>query len=99
MLSKENALLLIQEALDALHKSAILETKIHVGEETVLFGVGSSIDSMGFVTLITDIEERLNAITNKDLFIVLSDLEDLYPEAPVLSASMFAEYLIHLANG
>lgn len=98
MLTREDAIQLIQEALDALHKSAILETKTHVVNDTALFGAGSSIDSMGFVTLITDVEERLNALTNKDLFIVLSDLEDLYPEAPVLSASMFAEYLIHLAN-
>jgi hypothetical protein len=98
MLTREDAILLVQEALDALQKSAILEAKIHVINDTALFGVGSSIDSMGFVTLITDVEERLNALTKKDLFIVLSDLEDLYPEAPVLSASMFAEYLVRLVN-
>lgn len=98
MFSKERAFTLIGEAVDALSRAGIISEACSVKADTALFGFGSNIDSMGFVTLITDIEERLNAEIQRDIFIVLSDIEELYPEAPVLSVSMFADYLVKIAN-
>jgi hypothetical protein len=98
MLTVEIALTLMQDCLDSLHSSGIIEIPIKVRPETPLFGNGSQLDSMGFVTFITDVEERVNEATKKDIFIVLSDIEELYPNDPVLTASMFGSYLASITN-
>ena len=97
MLEKDTILSLLQESIQSLRRSGIIEAAIDVNGETVLLGAGSSLDSMGFVTFVTDVEERLNRETGKDLYIVLTELEERYPGAPALSASMFADYLVTLA--
>ncbi len=98
MLNEQALLGLIQESLDSLHRGGVVETPISVGEETSLFGEQSDLDSMGFVTFISDIEERLNQRAGRDLFIILSDLEEMYPASAKLTASMFTKYLTKLLN-
>ncbi len=98
MLEKHEVIALLQESLQSLRRSGIIETDIVVDTDTVLLGTGSSLDSIGFVTFVTDVEERLNRKTGKDLYIVLTDLEELYPGALQLSASMFSDYLLRLAQ-
>lgn len=98
MLSKERALEIMQLCLDDLHAAGMLDNKVHISPTLPLFGEGSQLDSMGFVTFVTDVEERVIAEAHKDIFIVLSDIEELYPDAPVLSASMFSDYLLSIAN-
>lgn len=98
MITRENVIKMMQEALDSLHRGGIIENKLDLVAETPIFGAGSNLDSMGFVTFITDVEDRLNQIENKDVFIVLSDLEELYPGAPALTAGMLGEYLVRIVN-
>ncbi|GAC1658491.1 MAG: hypothetical protein NVS4B13_01560 [Candidatus Elarobacter sp.] len=97
MLEKDAIISLLRESIESLRRSGIIEVDIDVQPETVLLGTGSSLDSMGFVTFVTDVEERLNAATGKDLYIVLTELEEMYPGASELSASMFADYLVKLS--
>jgi acyl carrier protein len=97
MLEKDAIVGLLRESIDSLRRSGIIEADIDVQPQTVLLGSGSSLDSMGFVTFVTDVEERLNRETGKDLYIVLTELEELYPGASELTASMFADYLVKLA--
>jgi acyl carrier protein len=68
--------------------------QVTIEPTTQLFGSGSHLDSMAFVSFVTDVEERLSQISAPDFFIVLSDIEELFPEAPSLTADMFAEYLL-----
>jgi acyl carrier protein len=81
---------LIQESLESLAVAA--------NEETSLFGENSDLDSMGFVTFVSDIEERLNRKADKEVFIILSDLEEMYPASAKLTVSMFTKYLTKLLN-
>jgi hypothetical protein len=97
MLSKSDVMALMQESIDSLKRSGLIETALPVSDGAVLLGQESSLDSMGFVTFITDVEERLNRKTGKDVYIVLTDLQDKYPGAAQLSGAMFAEYLVSLA--
>lgn len=89
---------LIQESLDGLFNSAMIDCKIHVDQATPLFGSSSNIDSMSFVALVTDVEDRISRMTGKDYFIVLSDIEELYPNDPTLTAGMLASYLVGLSD-
>jgi hypothetical protein len=94
---KDQILGLLRESVQSLRRSGIIEVEMEVEADTVLLGTGSSLDSMGFVTFVTDVEERLNRATGKDLYIVLTELEELYPGAAQLTASMFADYLVQLS--
>ena len=98
MVERGHILTLLQESIQSLRRSGIIEAEIDVDSETVLLGTGSSLDSMGFVTFVTDVEERLNRETGQDLYIVLTDLEERFPGAPALTASMFADYLVALTS-
>jgi acyl carrier protein len=89
---------LIQESLESLHRGGIIETAVAANEETSLFGENSDLDSMGFVTFVSDIEERLNRKADKEVFIILSDLEEMYPASAKLTVSMFTKYLTKLLN-
>lgn len=97
MLERTAILDLLQESMQSLRRSGIIEAEVDVDPETVLLGEGSSLDSMGFVTFVTDVEERLNRATGKDLYIVLTELEERYPGAAALTAAMFADYLVALS--
>jgi acyl carrier protein len=96
-MEKDRILALLLESVRSLRRSGIIETDMEIEPDTVLLGTGSSLDSMGFVTFVTDVEERLNRETGKDLYIVLTELEELYPGAAQLTASMFADYLLELS--
>ncbi|QWD72738.1 hypothetical protein [Polynucleobacter sp. UB-Raua-W9] len=98
MFTEEMSLSLMQQCLDGLQKSGMIDAQIIVKPDMPLFGEGSQLDSMGFVTFITDIEERIIDLSKKDIFIVLSDIEEMYPNAPVLTASMFGSYLVSITN-
>ena len=96
-MEKDRILALLLESVRSLRRSGIIETAMEIEPDTVLLGTGSSLDSMGFVTFVTDVEERLNRETGKDLYIVLTELEELYPGSAQLTASMFADYLLQLS--
>ena len=98
MFTSKNIISFIQESLDGLYNSSMIDSKIFVSEETELFGGRSNIDSMCFVALITDVEDRLCRLTGKDIFIVLSDIEELYPDSPVLTVGLLINYLKDLNN-
>lgn len=89
---------LLSESMASLRRSGVVTADIEVRSDTVLFGSGSSLDSIGFVTFVTDVEERLNRTTGKDLYVVLTDLEELYPGAAELTAGMLANYLLVLSS-
>jgi hypothetical protein len=98
MLGKESVLAILGESIRSLRRSGIIEAEMDVEPATVLLGAGSSLDSMGFVTFVTDVEERLNRETGDDLYIVLTELEELYPGETQLTASMLADYLVRLTG-
>ena len=99
MLPNHSVVALIQKSLDALYEASMFDTQVLVVDETPLFGGDSNIDSMCFVALITDVEDRLSQLTGKDIFVVLSDIEEMYPDAPILTAGMLSNYLGMLVDG
>jgi acyl carrier protein len=59
--------------------------------------MGSELDSVAFVTLISDLEERLSRETGTDLFLVLDELHEFNGEDPSLTVRTLAPYLVELA--
>lgn len=98
MITQERCLALIQIGLDNLHESSLLPEKVSVGPETVLLGVGAMLDSIGFVTFVSDMEDRLSRELGREIFFVLDDIQDFNVTNPFLSAAVLAAYMERLAG-
>ena len=94
-----NFISIINKIVNKLYESEIIDQRIDVVESTPIFGLGSIFDSMAFVSLISDVEDSVNTELGTDIYIVLSDIEDLFPNESNLTAGMLAYYLISVTKG
>jgi acyl carrier protein len=99
MITIDRSIELIQNSLDNLQESGMLAEKVSVNLDTVLLGVGATLDSLGFVTFVTDLEDRLTRELGREVFFVLDDIQDFNITNPFLSASVFANYMVKLSQG
>ena len=99
MVKAERALEIIQESVESLIRSGVIETAFEVANNTVLLGMGSPLDSLGFVTFITDLEERLiDETDNDDLYFTLDDIQGFNMDNPNLTVEIFADYMTSLTK-
>lgn len=71
MLSKHDVSVLVQESIKGLNQEKEEGKKIPVANDTVLLGSGTLLDSLDFIVIITDIEERLYASTGQSIQLVV----------------------------
>lgn len=95
----ERAIQLIQSSISSLRRSGLIDDDVVVADETVLLGTSSSLDSMAFVAFVTDLEDRLQRETGRDLSLVLGSIHDFNTGAAALRAGALAEYVVKLAGG
>lgn len=86
----------IREAIAGLHRSGILETDVNVTPGTVLLGEGSPLDSLSFVTLMSDIEERLSAQTGREVFLLFDEIHEFNPDKSSLTVATLAAFMDRL---
>jgi acyl carrier protein len=98
LITHERSVALIQESIHSLRRAGLLEHDLVVDEGTVLLGMGSELDSIAFVTLISDLEDRLSRETDRDQFLVLDDLHDFNADQPSLTVRTLAPYLVEIAG-
>jgi acyl carrier protein len=96
MLSKDQIIAIIKDAIDGLQRSGAIETAFPVEPGTVVLGADSPLDSIGFVTLVTDVEERVSASTGKDISITLMEIDNFNENDPRLTVDRFAGYVAQL---
>lgn len=101
MIDRQKAMALIQDSLDSLHRSGTVKSAIAVSDDTVLMGSGadSGLDSLGFVTFIMDLEDRLMSASGADLPIVLTDIKGFDINSPTLTAGILADHVAGLVAG
>ena len=99
MVEKERALELIQESVEGLIRGGIIEKSFVVENGTVLLGMGSPLDSLGFVTFVTDLEERLIDETDNDgLYLTLDEIQGFNMDNPNLTVEIFVDYMTSLTK-
>ena len=98
-MTEERAFQLIAESFEILKKEGMLAADVALRKETILLGVGSPVDSIGFVTFVTELEERLIEETNKDLYLVLNEINEFNIDKPHLTADVLKDYLVKLSEG
>ena len=74
--SKEKAMEIIADVFESLYRTESIESKVDVNKETVVLGPGSPLDSMGFVTFITELEDRLIDETDDDIYLIINDIHE-----------------------
>ncbi len=98
-MTEERAFELIVASLGNMKESKMLESNVELNTETILLGVGSPLDSIGFVTFVTDLEDRISSEANKDLYLVLNEIDEFNINKPHLSLGALAQYCVKLSGG
>ena len=92
-MNSTTAIKLMQESFDSLQRSGILEGAILVTSDTVILGTGSFLNSLGFVTFISDMEERVSAVTGQEHYLVLTEIHEFNADKAFLSVGTLAQYI------
>jgi acyl carrier protein len=96
MLNNESAVNIIKDTFETLRRSGIIASGTDFSKEMVILGSNSNLDSLGFVSFISDLEERLSAQYERDIFLVLNDIGDFNMNNPSLTVQVLASYLVGL---
>jgi acyl carrier protein len=93
-LKRAEVLDVIQQCLVALNAERKEDEQIAIGEDTPLLGGESQLDSLAFVSLVSDLEERLHDATGQDIVLV----GELDPDGghPFRSVAALADRIIEM---
>ena len=92
MLSVDEVRKIIIDSLDALNEEKEASALIQVTHDTILLGSGSQLDSLDFILLVTDLEERLHSATGREIE-VAAPLESFEDQNPFRSVSTLSEHI------
>lgn len=98
-MNEQHAKSLIRASLDKLKNNDMLDKAQKFTDDMILLGVGSPLDSIGFVTFVTDLEERISTEANKDLYLVLNEIHEFNINQPHLNIGHLAKYIVQLSEG
>jgi len=57
------------------------------------------LDSIEFVSFVTDLEERISVEANKDLYLVVNEIGDSNINEPNLTVATLAKHVVMLIDG
>ena len=87
----------MQESINSLVRAGTIEVGLELKPTTQLLGPDSFLDSIGFVTFITDIEDRMQAHLDKECYFVLNQINQFDVNSPNLTVVSLAKYMAQLA--
>lgn len=93
MITSENAYTLIVDCIESLVRSESIEPIENLSRETIVLGVGSVMDSISFITFITEVEDRIQMETEEDYYLVLNEIDAFNINNPHLKLGVLAEYM------
>jgi len=99
MITYERVFQIMQNSMSSLHRGGLLEQDVTVQKDTVLLGSGSQLDSIGLVSFVTDLEDRLSRETNQDIFLIFNSIHEFNADNPMLTADTLAHYIIKQMGG
>jgi acyl carrier protein len=88
---------IIFRALEALNAERGPEDQITVSSATPLFGVEAALDSLEFVSIITDVEASLNLDHGLDISLA-DDRAMARPQSPYATVETLRDYILELAE-
>jgi acyl carrier protein len=94
-----DSLNLIRDAFSDLADGGILEMKIEVTPATVLLGAGTPLDSLGFVSVMTEIEDRLAAAAGREVLLLFDEIHAFNPDRSTLTVGTLSRFIDRLVAG
>ena len=98
MLTDPEIRTVLSQSVTSLRESNLITEELLIDSDTVIFGPGSPLDSIAFVTLIADIEDRLSLICGREVYVVLTDVGEFNESAPILTVGALEVYLTKLTG-
>jgi hypothetical protein len=98
MITEEFALQAINDSLSSLQRTGLIKKEVTIDKNTVLLGTGSPLDSVTFVTLVADLEDRLNRETGQELSLVLNEIHEFNVNVPYLTAETLSRYMVKVTD-
>lgn len=96
-LTTERAVELIYQAVDEINPTLPANARVAKSPETVLYGPGGALDSLGLVNLVVAVEEALANETG--LLLTLADQRAMSRrKSPFRTIAVLAEYICELAK-
>lgn len=89
---------MICESFNSLQRSRVIDDSVVVSPDTVILGTGSELDSLGFVSFISDLEERLSVAAAEDIYLVLNDIHDFNGDNPCLTIDTLARFVVKMTQ-
>ena len=100
MFDKQAAISIIQDSLNGLYRAGTIKAKVNAKPQLVLMGSGAdeTLDSLGFVTFIMDLEDRLETITDEETPIILTEIAGFDVNNPSLTVETLADQIVFIGN-
>lgn len=93
MITNENTYKLINDCVDSLIRSGSIDPIENFSRDTVILGGGSVLDSISFVTFITEVEDRIQSETGEEFYLVLNEIDAFNINNPNLTIGGLSDYI------
>lgn len=93
MITNENTYKLINDCIDSLIRSGSIDLIENFSRDTVILGAGSVLDSISFVTFITEVEDRIQSETGEEFYLVLNEIDAFNINNPNLTIGGLSDYI------
>jgi acyl carrier protein len=97
MLTRDQIETIIFGAIAALNAERDPDDQIPASPDTALFGVDAVLDSLSFVSLVTDVETSLNVDHGLDISLA-DDRAMSRPQSPYESVATLRDYIVELTE-
>lgn len=98
LMNKNEIFQLMQNVFSGLEAGGVIEYHTEITPNTVLIGPSTVLDSVGFVTLFMDLEERLSEITGKEIYLLIDEIHEFNPEDTFLTIEVLVNYIDNMLN-
>jgi len=98
MITRDVVDTIIFRALEALNAERDPDDQIEMSPATPLFGVDAALDSLEFVSIITDVEASLNLDLGLDISLA-DDRALARPQSPYATVETLRQYILEIAPG
>ena len=92
-MNKEEIFDVVKDIFSGLEDAGLIENHVDIDKNSVLIGNDAVLDSIAFVTLFTDLEDRLSEITGKEVYILVDEVHAFNPEKTFLTVGVLVNYL------
>lgn len=89
---------LICETLRSLQRSSVVDASMEISAEAVILGTGSGLDSLGFVSFISELEERLSVKAGEEIYLVLDDILEFNADSSRFTVDTLTRFIVKLTE-